>query len=77
MPNHTLRALSFPPVLWLDSANTSPDVHELIVSDLHRCDTAWWADLQVLQTKVLYLMHTVEKPYLECVPQFGQVVLSG
>lgn len=32
---------------------------------------AWWEVLQELHTKVRYLMQTVEKPYLEVVPQFG------
>lgn len=38
---------------------------------------AWWDDLQELHTKVRYLMHTVEKPYLDVVPQFGQMQLEG
>jgi hypothetical protein len=42
-----------------------------MVSDLHRWEMAWCEVLQELQTKVRYLMQTVEKPYLEVVPQFG------
>lgn len=30
-----------------------------------------------MQTKVLYLMHTVEKPYLDFVPQLGQTQFAG
>ena len=45
--------------------------------DLQRWEMAWWEDLQALHTKVWYLMQTVEKPYLEVVPQLGQVVLGG
>lgn len=33
--------------------------------------------MQALQTKVRYFMQTVLKPYLEWVPQLGQVVLAG
>ena len=48
-----------------------------MVNDLQRWEMAWCELLHVLQTKVRYLMHTLEKPRRDCVPQLAQMVLEG
>lgn len=65
LASHVARQTSFPACFI---SKTSAVVQELIVSDLHRWEMAWWLVLHKSQTNVLYLIHTVEKPNFFWVP---------
>ena len=44
---------------------------------LQRCEKAWWALLQSLQTKILNFMHTSLKPIRSSWSQVAHFLLSG
>ena len=70
-----------PQLIWdayyTTSSATSWSVQLDMVNDLHLWLMAWWLDLQLLQTKVWYLIQTVENPNFFCVPQLAQMLLEG